>query len=238
MFTEKYIQRRRSCSPAFIVKIACYGLVATIANFLIAGCDSGPANRPIHVIADFDTSGGFRPHLGQSALLLCRVIDQLDSTDKLDCYRTDNLTAPFYQGQMPDSAEAFQPVLVKELSGPAHGPGTYPAAFFRQIESDIVRSPEPTVVIVFSDADNDDPSRYSRQAIADAGRRIAKNPLVVVCFCGASRENWTSLERSFRPLSSRLHLCTASEMSLDEIMQAVGQARQLSLTPEKGAVKK
>src|SRR5579862_3457763 len=107
---------------------------AVNAAALSSGCTpSTTPTEPIHVIADFDTSGGFRPHLGESASLLCRLIDQLDSVDTLDCYRTDNLTAPFYQGQVPDSAEAFQPVLVKELSAKACRPGTYPAAFFQQI---------------------------------------------------------------------------------------------------------
>ena len=207
-------------SPKFVIS----GLFALLGSCL-TGCGSRTTHPPTHAYVGIDTSRSWQPYLAASAAGTAHgIVSNLDpDRDRLSAYHVDHSCTEFFDGLAPESADAFQDQLVGELAQMPPRSGTRPAAFWEAVADACAadKTGERTVIVLFSDGDNDDETAESDERIRWAARRLAADPRVAgVAILGASPDNWAVLKSQFAPLGQRFRLCSPRGLTVDAVVQA------------------
>jgi len=218
--TAETVARRCAETPlnTLISSKNCIRIAALAAALtpMAAGCSShGAKHAQRHVIIAFDTSASWSPHLAESARVCLRIASDLDpDTDRLTLYRVDRSTDEFFDGRVPDSSDALQAILVRELSPKPSAAGSRPESFWGTVAERAQTDPGRTSVVFFSDGDVDFPGHATTETIRSASLALSRNKRVGrVCVLGASRGNWAYLRSDFASLGDRLVLSTPSGLS-------------------------
>lgn len=205
-------------------------LLTGLAAACLAGCNvnSRIATNSVTIVAGFDTSASFRPHLPSSAHLVMHVTSRLNpGVDRLVLFRVDNRCEQFFEGPAPVSSDEIAPVLAKELKPFPSSKGTYPAAFFKSASSIAAKSRMPLVIAFMSDGDIDGHLNSQLPELKNAAQRLAENKQVLAVYLvGVSPANWSKWQLALAPLDNRLMIMPASAMSnscLDGALQAAGR---------------
>lgn len=214
-------------------------VVAGATLLLVAGCPR-PAPSPspsgtsatkiagVHLVVGLDASVSARSHLGGYAVLAAQLAGRLTpGQDRLTLFRVDDQTAEFLDKPATGSADATLATIVQELQTVSPRRGTLPEKFWREAADRAQGASSPVVLVLFSDADNDDQRAGSAEAIRQAGHQLAKNSHIrAVVVCGAERRNWAGLRRCFAPLGERFHLIGPSEMEIERLARYLDATRQ------------
>lgn len=195
-----------------------------------------PKGRPVHVIGGIDVSDSVRRKgvhgghlLGRSIELTSRLGSRLKAQhDRLTLFRVERETREFYSDFAPRSRDKFQWMLVNHTKPAATSGGTFPARFWAEAARRASQSSMSVVVVYTGDADNDDQTAASRQAIVQAARELAANAKVrEVAVYGAHPKNWETLRLLLAPLDAKgiLHLHSADEMSPGALLQRIDALR-------------
>jgi len=164
--------------------------------------------QPAMLLEAFDTSSGYRPHLGDAALRGARLAARFDpDCDRVVLFRVDSESAAFYDNAAPVSSDSLLETMNRELKPLPRRNGTYTAAFFSDVTRRAAASSQNVVIVYLSDADNDDTSNAADRALCKSGKDLAGNPRVrAVIFADVSSANRSAIERQFGALGDRLHV--------------------------------
>lgn len=202
---------------------------------LLASCARTSLNRKdqqttgsLTVIAEFDASESFRPDLRQAVANFSHLVSSLDpDADRLICYRTDEVSVPFFDGSPPDSGERFKALAARELGPIPPRRGTHPSDFFEAI-APTIRAAGPCLIVAIGDGDEDGTGQGQADTrTRKAAAAMAANP-EAVAMIEANPDNWRRIKAEFAPFGSRLHLCTPQTLSADDLIRWATDARQLS----------
>lgn len=208
--------------------------VAGLGIFALTRSSPEPPRGPVGVLAGLDASDSVRaqhegqaPLLGMSVNLVAQLGETLDPDhDRLTVFRVDSQTQEFYDANAPRDPEAFHHTVIERMKPRPRRGGTFPARFWTEAARRTQAASHPVAVLYAGDADNDDFSAASLDAIRRAGLALGKNPRVVAVYiCGANPKNWAGLRRVFAPLGDRLHLQAPSEMDATPLVAGMEDAR-------------
>ena len=194
---------------------------------LVAGCGPKETIR-LHCFIGLDASGSARAHLGGYTLLSGQIATRLTAnTDTLTLFRLDDQVTEFSNKPATGGMETTLTAISQNVQQVSPGRGTFPAKFWEETATRAEQSRDNTVVILFTDGDNDDQRASSGKAIRAAIARLAQNPRVKeVIVCGVERRNYASLHAYLAPLGEeRSHLLNPTEMEIDTLADYLRAAR-------------
>lgn len=180
------------------------------------------------LLIGIDTSGSARSHLGAYVLVTETLAEHLTvGQDRLTLFRLDRAIQEFSDGTYSGDSEAQIATLVAEVKRLSTQARTYPLHFWETATERAERSPQPLVIVLLSDGDNDDARPETSRALAALGTRLARcRQVQAVGICGVTPGNWAALRTAFAPLGHRLHLWSPTQLSDESIPTLLAEARQ------------
>ena len=188
----------------------------------------GSATQALHIYIGLDTSGSARAHLGGYTLLSGQISARLHSgKDRLTLFRVDDTTQEFSNHAASGSMEDTLTDIAHNVRALSPRPCTKPAVFWKEAARRASMDSARSVIVLFSDGDNDDMTAASQAEICAAARQIASCASVqAVLICGAEPRNWKTLRAAFAPLGDhRFLLLNPAEMDILPIAEALETAR-------------
>lgn len=191
------------------------------------GCSLRP-NAMLHVYAGLDASGSARKHLGNYVIVTKGVTEQLlPERDWLTLFRVDNETREFMDEPCSGDTEQNFKTLVEEVRTQSKQSRTLPAKFWETVLERVSTDTRPSLILLFSDGDNDDLRPASWKAIRQYATQLAAcRHVKAVVFCGATKENWAKIRAAFAPLGPRLHLKSPNQLTEEAVTSLVEKARE------------
>ena len=202
------------------------------ALMLIAGC--GGKVTPVHCYIALDASVSARPHLGGYTLLSGQLSGRLNGgVDKLTLFRLDDHVTEFADQVASGSLDTTVREIAQNVKQVSVGRGTFPAKYWEEVANRAEQSSNNTMVILFTDGDNEDQRTASAKSIHASAERLAKNPRVKqVILCSVEQRNYAWLHACFDCLGEkRFHVLNPVEMDISTLADYLEQAR----TPASGA---
>jgi hypothetical protein len=205
-----------------------FALILLLCGLLFAGCVGPKKSVRLHCYIGLDASGSARTHLGGYTLLSGQIAARLTAdTDILTLFRLDDQVTEFSNKPASGSMETTLTAITQNVQQLSPGRGTFPAKYWEETADRAEQSRDNSVILLFSDGDNDDQRASSAKAIRAAIARLAKNPRVKeVIVCGVERRNYASLQSYLAPLGEdRFHLLNPTEMEIDTLAGYLREAR-------------
>jgi hypothetical protein len=171
------------------------------------GCAPARPAKPVQMFVGLDTSSGADGQLGGWAYLATRFSARLDARqDTLTLYTVADKTEEFFS-TAPESEPAMRDRILGQVNHAPKKRGTYPALFWSKVQQRSVDVPDPCLILLLSDGDNDAGTAESHAAIRAAAEKLANQKNVkAVVLIGVNPENFESLRQDFQPLGKRFIL--------------------------------